>query len=275
MLIKNNLLFNDDGSQVNFTPTPNKRGVYTPQYLVMHYTAVTTFESTLNHFQNPNAKASAHLLIGRDGRVTQFAPFNIVAFHAGESQWKGLNGLNNFSIGIELVNGGKLVKSGDKFICPVDLKRVPDAEVIMAAHKNNKEEVVAWQEYTTEQIETAITISMLLAKKYNLKDVVGHDDIAPHRKSDPGPAFPMGSFRSRVMGREDETIDEFVTSAELNIRSGPGTVFEKLIENPLPKGTKVLVLKTEGNWSFVDVQETVHGVMDLEGWVSSKFLVNE
>src|SRR4030095_12501663 len=110
MLIKNNLLFNDDGSQVNFTPTPNKRGVYTPQYLVMHYTAVTTFESTLNHFQNPNAKASAHLLIGRDGKVAQFAPFNIVAFHAGESQWKGLSGLNNFSIGIELVNGGKLVK---------------------------------------------------------------------------------------------------------------------------------------------------------------------
>jgi len=273
MQIKNNLLFNDDGSQVSFTSTPNKRGAFTPQYLVIHYTAVTTFESTLNHFQNPNADASAHLLIGRDGCITQFAPFNIVTFHAGKSQWKGLVGLNEFAIGIELVNGGRLVKSGDKFVCPVDQKRIPDSEVIVATHKNETQPA-AWHQYTAEQLETLIAIATLLVKTYNLKDVVGHDDIAPIRKSDPGPAFPMSSVRSRAMGRQNESIDEFVTSDNLNIRSGPGTTFNTLIENPLPKGTKVLVLKTEGNWSFVDVQETVNGVMDLEGWVSSKFLVN-
>jgi len=273
MEIKNNRLFNDDGTQVNFVQTPNKGGIYTPQYLVMHYTAVTTFESTLNHFQNPNADASAHLLIGRDGRITQFAPFNMVTFHAGKSQWKGLVGLNKFSIGIELVNGGKLVKSGDKWICPVDLRKVPDDEVIMAAHKNDGI-VNGWHEYTSVQIEIAMEIAMLLVKKYNLKDVVGHDDISPLRKSDPGPAFPMSSFRSRAMGRQDDTLDEFITSDELNIRSGPGTNFNTITQ-PLPKGTKVLVLKTEGNWSFVDVLETVHGLMDLEGWVSSKFLVTQ
>jgi N-acetylmuramoyl-L-alanine amidase len=114
-------------------------------------------------------------------------------------------------------------------------------------------------------------IATLLVKTYNLKDVVGHEDIAPIRKSDPGPAFPMSSFRSRAMGRNDNTLDEFITSDELNIRSGPGTIFNTITQ-PLPKGTKVLLLKTEGNWSFVDVQETVHGIMDLEGWVSSKFL---
>ena len=274
MQIKNNLLFNDDGSQVNFVATPNKRGAFTPQYLVIHFTAVTTFESTLNHFQNPNAAASAHLLIGRDGRITQFAPFNIVTFHAGRSQWKGLVGLNEFSIGIELVNGGELIKIGENWQCQVDKKRVPDDEVIIAKHRNATKET-AWHEYTAEQLEALIQVSMLLVKTYNLKDVVGHDDISPFRKSDPGPAFPMGSVRSRAMGRQDETLDDFVTSDELNIRSGPGTTFNTLIEKPLPKGTKVVVLKTEGNWSFVDVQETVHGVMDLEGWVSTKFLVNQ
>src|SRR5688500_7422869 len=99
MHIKNNLLFNNDGSQVQFVKSPNAGGQVDPQYLVMHYTAVTTFESTLSHFQNPNADASAHLLIGRDGRITQFLPFNKVAFHAGRSQWKGLVNLNLFSIG--------------------------------------------------------------------------------------------------------------------------------------------------------------------------------
>jgi len=271
MQIKNNLLFNENGSQVDFVPTPNKGGIYTPQYLIMHYTAVTTFESTLNHFQNPNADASAHLLIGRDGRITQFAPFNVVAFHAGKSQWKGLVGLNHFSIGIELVNGGRLNKSGDKFICPVDQRNVPADEVIIAMHKNETKDA-AWHAYTSEQLEAAMEISMLLVKTYGLKDVAGHDDIAPLRKSDPGPAFPMNSFRSMVMGRQDETLDEFVTSTALNIRSGPGTNFN-ILTQPLPAGTKVLVLKTEGAWSFVEVQETVHGIMDLEGWVSSKFLI--
>lgn len=271
MLINNDLLFNDNGSQVKFKLTPNKGGNYTPQYLVMHYTAATTTESTLSWFQNPNAKASAHLLIGRDGEIIQFAPFNVVTWHAGKSQWKGLVGLNQFSIGIELVNGGRLMKSGTKWVCPVDLEKVPNDQVIMATHKNETL-VAAWQEYTSKQIEAAIEVAALLVRTYHLKDVVGHEDIAPIRKSDPGPAFPMGSFRSKVMGREDETLDEFVTSTAVNIRSGAGTTFNPL-SDPLPEGTKVLVLKTEGTWSFVEVLDTVHGVMDLEGWVSSKFLV--
>ncbi|MGZ8524380.1 MAG: N-acetylmuramoyl-L-alanine amidase [Chitinophagaceae bacterium] len=272
MQIKKNLLLNTDGTQVNFKATPNKGGIYTPQYLVIHYTAVTTFESTLNHFQSPNAKASAHLLIGRRGEIAQFAPFNIVAFHAGKSQWKGLVGLNQFSIGIELVNAGRLIKSGNTWTCPVDLKKVPNTAVIMATHKNETIES-AWQQYTKAQLEVAIEIAGLLVTTYGLKDVVGHEDISPIRKSDPGPAFPMGSFRSRAMGRQDESLDEFFTSAEVNIRSGPGTNFNTLTQ-AMPKGTHVLVLKTEGTWSFVEVLDTVHGIMDLEGWVSSKFLIN-
>jgi N-acetylmuramoyl-L-alanine amidase len=218
---------------------------------------------------NTIAQASAHLLIGRDGSITQFAPFNVVTWHAGKSQWKGLTELNQFAIGIELVNGGRLVRSGDKWLCPVDMKKVEDTEVIMATHKNETKES-AWQVYTDIQMEAAIDIAALLVKTYGLKDVVGHDDIAPIRKSDPGPAFPMNSFRSKAMGRRNELIDEFVTSIELNIRSGAGTGFAIL--TTLPVSTPVLILKTEGTWSFVEVLNTVNGIMDLEGWVSSKFL---
>jgi len=270
MLIKNHLLFFNDNKQVAFVATPNKGGRYTPQYLVMHYTAATTAESAISWFKSPLAKASAHLVIGRDGVVTQFAPFNIVTWHAGKSQWKGLDGLNQHSIGIELVNGGRLSKNGNNYFCPVDRKAVKTDEVLAATHKNESKEAY-WHEYSDKQLEISLEIAALLAKSYQLKDVLGHEDIAPIRKSDPGPAFPMGSFRSRAMGRKDETLDEYKTSAALNIRSGPGTTFPPLTD-PLPAGTRVLVLKTEGNWSFVEVIGVVNGIMDLEGWVSGKYL---
>lgn len=274
MQIKNHLLYFDDGKQVDFRPTPNKGGRYTPEYLVMHYTAATTAESSISWFLSPIAKASAHLLIARDGTITQFAPFNIVTWHAGKSQWKGLNGLNQYAIGIELTNGGRLMQAGNSWICPVDQKKVAAADVIMATHKNETTPS-AWQKYTQAQLDVAVEIAALLVSTYNLKDVIGHDDIAPIRKSDPGPAFPMGSFRSRAMGRENDKLDEYVTSTDLNIRSGPGTSFDTLTLPPMPKNTRVLSLKTEGTWSFVEVLDNVNGVMDLEGWVSSKYLVKQ
>ncbi|HKG06433.1 MAG TPA: N-acetylmuramoyl-L-alanine amidase, partial [Pedobacter sp.] len=251
--------------------SPNTGGTYQPQYLVMHYTAATTASSAISWFKSPVAQASAHLVIGRDGAVTQCAPFNVVTWHAGKSQWKGLIGLNKHSIGIELVNAGKLVKAGERFICAVDRKVIDPEDVIRAKHKNETSENY-WQEYTAEQMEVSLEIAALLVKQYSLKDVIGHEDIAPIRKSDPGPAFPMSSFRARAIGRANESLDESETSTILNIRSGPGSNFPTLTD-PLPKGTKVLVLKTEGTWSFVEVVDVVHGIMDLEGWVSTKYLI--
>lgn len=273
MKIIKHLLYDHNDKQVPFQATPNKGSLYTPAYLVMHYTAVTKAAGSISWFLNRAAKASAHLLIDRDGTIVQFAPFNIVTWHAGASKWNGLNGLNHHSIGIELVNGGKLTRSGSQWICPVDRKRVPDNEVIMATHKNETSEN-AWHDYTTDQLEAAMEIAALLVKTYKLKDVVGHDDISPFRKCDPGPAFPMSSFRSKVMGRKDETLDTYFTSTSVNIRRGPGTHYEAITQ-PLPNNTKVQILKGEGNWRFVEVQNAVHGVNDLEGWVSAKYLVKK
>lgn len=271
MLIKNHLLFGNDGQQVPFVPIPNKGGKYTPQYLVMHYTAVTAPNGSVSWFKDPTAKASAHLLIDREGHITQFAPFNVVTWHAGVSSWHGINGLNSCSIGIELVNGGRLVKAGDSFMCPTDHRPVASGDVIFAKHKNDTEGAF-WQQYTEKQLTAAIEVARLLVNQYKLKDVIGHEDIAPHRKSDPGPAFPMTSFRSRAMGNNNEHIDLYNTSTEVNIRSGAGTAFPTIAPMPLPARIKVQVLKREGNWSFVEVLEPVHNLNDLEGWVSSKFL---
>lgn len=82
----------------------------------------------------------------------------------------------------------------------------------------------------------------------------------------------MKSFRSRALGRADQELDVYKTTTTLNIRSGPGTHFPALAQ-VLPAKTPVLVLKREGNWSFVEVLTIVKGQADLEGWVFSKSLV--
>jgi uncharacterized protein YraI len=74
------------------------------------------------------------------------------------------------------------------------------------------------------------------------------------------------------MGRKENDPVLFKTTTEVNIRSGAGTQFGTVTLKPLPKNTQVQVLKRDGNWSFVEVETVVHGLNDVEGWVSSKFL---
>ncbi len=273
MKIVNNFLYDNSNKQVEYKPTPNKAGKYIPQYLVMHYTAATQAKGAVSWFLSREAKASAHLIIDRDGSIVQFAPFNIITWHAGVSSWNGLIGMNQYAIGIELVNGGRLARSGGVWICAVDKRAVADSEVIIARHKNESVEN-GWQSYTDVQLQVAIEVGSILVKTYNLKDVIGHEDIAPHRKSDPGPAFPMSGFRSKVMGRKENTDIVFITSTIVNIRSGAGTSFPALTDL-LPKDTKVHILKRDANWSFVEVIETVHGLNDIEGWINSRYLLEK
>ena len=274
MKIVDHCLILDDDSLCKFVESPNVGGVLSPKYLVMHYTAGQTTSSAVNWFKNPAAKASAHLLIGRDGEVIQMVPFNRVAWHAGRSQWKGVVGLNQYSVGIELVNAGRLSQRGDQWTDWTG-KIVPPDEVVVATHANENA-VARWQAYTTVQIETALEAALALYREYGLTECVGHEDVAPYRKSDPGPAFPMGSFRARLVGRKDddspEVEDCYITTANLNIRIGPGTEFEKLQGSPLPASTKVQVLERHGKWWLVEVLGEVPELFDPSGWVHSGYL---
>jgi len=198
--VSNNRLLKD-GAPAAFVASPNRGGTLQPLYLIIHYTAGLRASGAISWFQNPEAKASAHLVIDRDGTVTQMVDFNRVAWHAGKSSWNGLDGLNQYAIGIELANAGKLTKGADgKWRNWAD-NVVPDTEVIVATHKHETQPA-GWHRYTQNQIEVVVEIGLVLRARYKLIDVLGHEDVSPKRKVDTGPAFPMLSVAGKIMGRD-------------------------------------------------------------------------
>jgi N-acetylmuramoyl-L-alanine amidase len=150
--------------------------------------------------RNPAAKASAHLVIGRDGRIVQMVAFNRRAWHAGISRWGAIENLNAYAIGIELDNAGRLQRRGDgAWVHPVSGRVVPVREVIEAQHKAEARPT-GWHAFPEAQLN-ATAAARVLHDRYGFIDILDHDDIASGRKVDPAPAFPMASFTTQVMGR--------------------------------------------------------------------------
>jgi N-acetylmuramoyl-L-alanine amidase len=267
LTIHNHLLV---GPQVTQRETPNKSGEITPKYLVLHYTAGRSAQSSVNWLTNPASKASAHLVIGRDGKIIQLAPFNIKTWHAGVSHWDGIKFLNKCSIGIEMDNAGPLKQVDTKFQAWFG-KTYPASQVLHATHKFD-DEPQWWHTYTEAQIEMALELSRLLTSTYDLREIVGHEDIAPDRKRDPGPAFPLDHIKAAGMGRKTDTEEEKdanyrVTASALNVRKGPGRDFD-VASDPLPRGTLVTLLEKRDRWYKVETTDE----QDIEGWVFNKFL---
>lgn len=108
-------------------------------------------------------RVSAHFFIRRDGALLQFVPARLRAWHAGESIWKGRRRCNDFSVGVEL-------------------------------------EGTDDQPYEAAQYQALATLTTALKRRYPIADIVGHSDIAPGRKSDPGPRFDWAHFRALLTG---------------------------------------------------------------------------
>lgn len=159
----------------------------------MHYTASAGAEPAIAWLRTPASEASAHVVISPDGTITQLVPFDTVAWHAGKSALRDLRGLNAYAWGIELVNAGPCQRVNGTWYAGGR----PVPQPVMAKHKSGGP-WIAWAPYTEAQLEAAtLVVSMLGAR-----EVVGHDDIAPGRKFDPGPAFDWFSFCARMNARE-------------------------------------------------------------------------
>ena len=257
------------GDRISFRGTPNCGGELRARYLVFHYTAGRSAASSVESLctRKPQGNASAHLVLARDGHIMQLAPFNVVTWHAGISQWKGLVRLNRASIGIELDNAGALSRVGDKFIAWFG-KQYGASDVLLAEHKHGGG-TRPWHVYTEIQIERALELAELLVNYYGLEDVLGHEDIARGRKQDPGPAFPLEAIASRALGRTSDVPQRYAVTAEtLNIRKGPDASFDT-VAPPLKQGAMVMLLQPGDRWSKVEVE----GPTDVEGWVNNSFLV--
>lgn len=188
---------------VDLSMSPNHGGPFKDlRFLVIHYTAGASLKNTVAGFLDPTRKVSAHIVIGRDGNVRQMVAFDKVAWHAGESRWKSVKSLNFYSIGIELVNWGPLKATQDGRFWSWAGKEVPAAEV----EEVNPQDPTSfgkrfWHQYPEKQIEAVSAVASALFARYDLQDVLGHSDIAPGRKIDPGPAFPLSHLRSTLQGR--------------------------------------------------------------------------
>ena len=136
---------------------------------------VELFTNRLNMNAHPhfatlaNQRVSAHFLIRRDGSLAQFVSCAMRAWHAGASSWRGRERCNDFSIGVELEGADD----------------VPYADL---------------------QYATLATLTRALRRRYRIRDVAGHNDIAPGRKTDPGPAFDWARFRRMIAPRRRRTM---------------------------------------------------------------------
>lgn len=198
-IIDHRLCF-DDGTPYPFVESPNKgRVANRPRWLVMHSTASAGAKEAIAWLTDKSSKSSAHAVIDKQGNITQLVPFNQPAWHAGRGEWKGVSGLNAHSIGIELEN--RLILDGGPGRWTFRSQPVDDAEVVSLVSKGSPRLSQGWDRYPSEQIRSAITLGRVLAQAYALEDVLGHEDISPGRKLDPGPAFPMGRYREQVIGK--------------------------------------------------------------------------
>jgi N-acetylmuramoyl-L-alanine amidase len=183
---------------VPFVQSPNIGGALKPEAIILHYTAGPSLTRAVATLTSPRHRASANVVVGPDGRVTQLVSFNRQAWHAGTSVWDGRPSLNKWSVGIEMVNPGwlkrKPVPGGHAwFTWWGDL--VPDADVIVCQHKHGGK-VLGWRVYPEAQIAATYAVCAALCDKYpDIRLLLGHDDIAPGRKHDPGPAFPIEKLR--------------------------------------------------------------------------------
>lgn len=263
-------------SNVPFVRSPNIGGQFAPRFLVIHYTASGSGADIPGYFAKSSARVSAHLVVSRNGAITQCVPFNVVGWHAGESRWTdraGNNyvGLNQHAIGIEIENWGPLRRTGSGWVSWTEAV-VDPSKVIEAAHKSGGP-VRGWETYTEAQVEATLEAARAICDAYGIDEIIGHDDISPGRKSDPGPAWNMNSFKAKVFGRDTNGPPTWTVRSPtgLNIRSGPGMEHPALRPNPLPDGTVVIVHEADGQWRFVSVLNGA-GQPDFSGWVHAAFL---
>ena len=252
--------------------SPNSSGsLHKPTVIVLHYTASGGKDGSGDtaFLSRRGSGASAHFVVGREGDVSQIVETNRKAWHAGKSFWNGKSNVNGFSIGIEIDNWGWLTKRADGTFVSYTGAIVPPHMVVEAQHKDDRCRHMYWEAYTPEQIDSVIALCKALYQYIpSLTEIVGHEDVSPGRKTDPGPALPWQHILAEVEGNSNDMAGKKeVTASALNVRGGPGTNFG--VVGKLKRGTKVTEFYRDGKWAHIHYN-SVWGMK--EGWVHVDYI---
>ena len=154
----------------NYSPNFNliKRHKTQIKFLIFHYTGMQNESDAIKKLTNFNSDVSCHYFIKNNGEIIIMVPDLYIAWHAGKSRWKHYKSLNKNSIGIEISNPG---------------------------HNFN------YKKFSKKQVQSISKLSKILIKKYKIKskNILGHSDIAPERKKDPGEKFPWESLARKKL----------------------------------------------------------------------------
>tara|TARA_B100000700_G_C14848887_1_gene762979 strand:+ start:327 stop:965 length:639 start_codon:yes stop_codon:yes gene_type:complete len=182
-------------------------------------------------------KVSCHYLIDRSGKIIQMVDENKIAWHAGKSKWKNFINLNSSSLGIELVNRG---------------------------HK------WGYQSFSKDQINQLVRLSHKLKRKYKIKrsNILGHSDISPLRKNDPGEKFPWLKLQKKGLGIWYKIKKKYQVKKKLNNKKIRNEFFQNLhkfgyryFSKKNPKKTDKLIVKS---FQSRFRQGKISGSIDLE-----------
>ena len=165
-------------------PSPNfNERVSPPDMVVLHYTGMPTAQAALERMCDPEAKVSAHYCVDEDGSVYRLVSEERRAWHAGVAFWKGEREINGTSIGIEIVNPG---------------------------HE------FGYRDFPSAQIDAVIGLLDAVRGRWDVPDwrILGHSDVAPARKEDPGEKFPWQTLAAHGHGLWPEAFGHFEPERE-------------------------------------------------------------
>jgi len=205
--------------------------------LIIHYTGMQSMRVAIKRLLATKHKVSCHYLISREGKIFHMVEDNRIAWHAGKSKWGKFTNINDKSIGIELVNRG---------------------------HK------FGYQKFSRKQIGALIKLCTQLKRKYRINNrlILGHSDIAPLRKIDPGEKFPWLKLKKRKIGLWYSLTKQNSLFKKLDKKVMRNIFFQNLykigyryfLKNKPLKTDRLIIKSLQRRFR----QENVNGKIDLE-----------
>ena len=237
-------------TSLNYSPNfnPKIRKAKQIKFLIFHYTGMRTEKAAIKRLTDIKFEVSSHYLIKQTGEIIHLVPDLYISWHAGISKWKKYESLNKNSIGIEITNPGHSF---------------------------------GYKKFPEQQILSLIKLTKFLITKYriNKKNILGHSDIAPERKKDPGEKFPWKYLAKHKIGYWHDLKNTILTNTR---KQKINSTEKKFFINNLDKIGYLKNSKLKKIEDFKKIviafqrrfrQELINGIIDRECLIISKNLV--